>query len=109
MAWLLVTLTCLTVYRVTRLLVSDKITEVPRDKVILWAWRRAHPNLAPSDYVNVRSAPMLAYFVTCPWCTSIWLGAVIVGTLWLTSDIPYPLLVWPASSAITGLLATKED
>lgn len=108
MTWLLVILTCLTVYRLTRLLVSDKITEPIRNRIIYVAYKRAYPApIVPAEWQSKRE-PMLAYFSTCPWCTSVWLGGLVVLVVWLCTGVPYPLLLWPATSAVTGFLSSKE-
>lgn len=119
MAWLLVVLTCLATYRVTRLLVVDKITEGPRTTLYTWLCTR-HMSRDTPDYMRERVAllsniahgvtkePLLAYLITCVWCSSVWVGGLIVLAVGLTTDLPYPLLVWPVASAVTGFLASKE-
>lgn len=106
---LLTVLVCLTVYRVTRLLVEDRITEPLRNKLIYIAYKRAYPPPTTPAEWDSKPEPMLAYFVTCPWCTSVWLGGLITLVVSLFTHLPYPLLVWPASSAVAGFLSAKED
>ena len=117
MIWLLVVLTCLAIFRVTRFLVEDKIIEKQRIKLYSWICTRDIPKTA-EDYLEWRSArlnnivsktepePLMAYFITCPWCVSIWTGAIITGIVWFSTDLPYPVLTWLASSAVTGLLSS---
>lgn len=115
----------LAVARITRLIVADKVLERPRRAVILSAWLRAYPwvraeepddptqqrkNLAMVMANHADNPPMLAYLVVCPWCVSIWVGAVMAplalawGTRWWMLAPALAL----AFSHITGFLATKE-
>lgn len=118
--WLIAVLTCLTVFRVTRLLVTDRITEKPRLALYRWACLRSSRSWVktPEDRAlvlgNIASGasktPLLAYYLTCPWCVSVWVGGAVVGVETLVlPHVPSPLLLWAASSAVTGLLANLED
>ena len=84
------TVGALATFRLTRLLVEDKIAEPVRDRLAEDAEGR------------------LAYFVTCPWCVSVWVGAGWVG---LTAAAPRvarlagAALAW---SAVSGLLSSWE-
>jgi hypothetical protein len=84
------TVGALAVYRLTRLLVEDKIAEPVRDRLAEDAEGR------------------LAYFVTCPWCVSMWVAAGWAG---LTVAAPAAsvtagaVLAW---SAVSGLLSSWE-
>jgi hypothetical protein len=80
----------LAVYRLTRLLVADKITERPRDRLAQAARGR------------------LAYFVTCPWCVSVWVAAgwaALVALAPAVALVAGAVLAW---SAVAGLLASWE-
>ena len=79
----------LAVARLTRLLVDDEITVSIRRWVIKrWG-----------------EESKLTYFIHCPWCTSIWIGALVMPPAVL---FPYVwvvvLLAVPASSMVAGLL-----
>jgi hypothetical protein len=80
----------LAVYRGTRLLVDDEVTRPLRER------------LAPDDDSR------LAYFLTCPWCVSVWVGAAWAG---LSVAAPRAaraagaVLAW---SAVSGLLSSWE-
>ena len=79
----------LAVARLTRLLVDDEITVGIRRWVIKrWG-----------------EESKLTYFIHCPWCTSIWIGALVMPPAVL---FPYvwvvALLAVPASSMVAGLL-----
>lgn len=117
--WLHAVLVCLAVYRLTRLLVRDRITEKARLAVSRWACLRANPwAQTPEDRrllfndiaANIRPLPLLAYYVTCPWCVGMWVSALVIGVDALAyANPPYPVLLWLAASAVTGLLAALEE
>ena len=77
----LLTLTLAT-RRGTRLVMEDKITEPIRDLIFKHAPN--HP---------------LAYLITCPWCTSIWVAALLVILPSLSPRI---------ASQITAILALSD-
>ena len=132
---LLVILLFLTVYRGTRLIVSDKlpVIDIPREAFVQrWgAYSDAERILADKRYnwlvrgfryVFAGQWPSingltrtnlvmksLAYLWECPWCTSVWVGAAVVYTSAQYVDLPYPWLVWGAASAVTGLLVNVEE
>lgn len=90
--WLLLLLAVLATARLTRLVTDDAILDRPRDAI----YRRS-PDGA------------LAYFVSCPWCVSMWLGAGVAAAVYWRGDEPWvqvPLIAL-AASHITGLLALK--
>jgi hypothetical protein len=95
MPGLVVVLVCLAVYRVTRLITVD---EFPPVKLL-------------RDMVQAKFGEdsAVGYLVECPWCASVYVGAVIVGLTVLSAELPVPALVWPTSSVISGWLAMKED
>lgn len=109
---LLVVLMSLATYRATRLVTTDAIFDQPRDAV-RWFFegrfmrRQTEDKLrevADSDEWHSK----LAYFIGCPWCVSLWVGGLLTLATMLIVDVPYPLLVWPATSTVTGLLASWE-
>jgi hypothetical protein len=117
---LLAVLTWLTVFRATRLLVTDRVTERPRLALYRWACLRGERDwvktaedrtLVLSNIASgLTKTPLLAYYLTCPWCVSVWVGAAVIGLeLLLLPSVPLPLLLWASSSAVTGLLANLED
>jgi hypothetical protein len=82
----------LAVYRLTRLLTEDELMEPVRE----WVWK----NHSPED-------TKIGYFVTCPWCVSIWVGGAVVAARVVAPaqwDLVARGLVF---SAATGLIATK--
>ncbi len=90
----------LATYRLTKLVVDDQITAEWRDAVIRWAylrerpdrwpkcrgdvgdWAEQHMDNGPGSWVSVVETdcdpPKLAYLVTCPHCSSIWLAFGVV-------------------------------
>lgn len=81
----------LAVHRLTRLATQDEITTRLRERI---------HTAAPEG--------RLAYFVTCPWCVSMWVGA---GWAALTVAAPRTARVVGAAlawSSVTGLLASVE-
>lgn len=111
---LLILLLVLTIYRTTRLVITDTFPPigVPRTRLLNWwapdlDWLRDHPDCRPHWGALGRS---LRYLFSCPWCMSVWVG---VPVIWATDRwfylVPAPVLVWAAASAVTGLLAAVED
>jgi hypothetical protein len=84
----------LAVGRLTRLLVDDEITV---------GIRRWFVKKYGEDH-------KLTYFIHCPWCTSIWIAALIMpalallvmGISWLSVVLAFLLI--PATSMAAGLL-----
>lgn len=121
--------------RLTRLVVEDKLTESWRGAFIRQAYRWRYPytrmqegRLArvreTGETITVRGTPderlrgvmmaepmpMLAYLVTCPWCVSIYVAAVVAPLAWAWGTRPWlaiPALAL-AFSHLTGLLARGE-
>lgn len=46
----------------------------------------------------------MAYLPSCSWCTGFWVSGVVVGLTSLLEPVPLWPLVWPASTAVVGLL-----
>lgn len=86
-------LAALTVVRVTRFLVEDRLAL----KYRAWATKKwGEESLA-------------AYFVYCPWCTSMWVSllvmpeAVLFPNKWVMA-----VLAVPAASMVAGLILDRE-
>lgn len=78
-------------YRLTKLVMDDKITEDLRSKI----------------YEKFPKDSKIAYFIGCPWCVSIWAGAVVFTLRKVNpagADIVSGLL---AASAATGVAYTR--
>ena len=81
----------LAVYRLTKLIMDDRITMEFRD----WYWSKFPANTK------------MGFLLTCPWCISIWSALVVFSARKLfpnTSDILSKVL---AGSAVTGLAYQK--
>jgi hypothetical protein len=79
----------LAVFRLVRLAIADRILDRPRRALT----RR-------SD----RRRGVFSYFITCPWCTSIWLAAGVVAARLLVPDVWAPIGVGLALSAAAAVL-----
>lgn len=91
---LILALYLLAVMRVTRLINADTILDTPR----IWLLRKFGPEST------------LAYFLSCPWCVSVWVAGISAPfVLWA---VGLPLWVWPllglATSHLTGLAAQLD-
>lgn len=90
---LLVALVALASHRLTRLVTSDRIGDRPRNAILA--------RLDPDG--------LTAYLVTCSWCAGFWVAGLVTAVTAVTVGLPVPLLVWPATATVVGLLATWED
>lgn len=121
----------LAVARVVRLITSDRVTERPREAAIGWAWTRDWLDWAGVEFPTASKAqlrkhaaiqgrnvrvgggepPLLAYLVVCPWCVSIYVGAVAAPIIWFWGTSPWlavPALALALSQG-TGLIASKGE
>lgn len=81
----------LATHRLTRLVLEDEVTRPLRERVL---------EAAPDG--------RLAYFLTCPWCVSVWVGAgfaALTAAAPVTAAAAGAVLAW---SSVTGLLASLE-
>lgn len=77
----------LAVIRLTRLVLEDEITDDIREII----YERFDP-----------STTKLGYLFTCPWCVSIWAGAVIFGLRAANPTLANVLSGLLAASMLTG-------
>lgn len=82
----------LAVFRLVRLVLADVILDRPRD----WLIARSR-----------RKASTLAYFLSCAWCTSIWLAAGAVSARLLLPQLWAPIAVGLALSAVASVLMAR--
>lgn len=81
----------LSVYRVSRLVIEDEITDGPRN----WVYSKINPD------------GKLAYLLSCYWCISIWV-AIPLAILYITSPNGMMVAGLPlAASAATGIISQK--
>lgn len=89
--WILVD--SLAVYRLTRLVTADTITEPMRN----WIGGQRGGEVKRQKAFD---------FITCPWCTSIWLAAGAVAATRLVPDPWSYLALLLTASAVAGALST---
>lgn len=84
----------LAVARVTGLIQADSITEGARDALLGWLDNRPKTMGA-----------FVADLIQCPWCVSIWVGAVAAPLVWFWGDNPVMICLglWLAFSQVTGM------
>jgi len=96
----------LAVARLTQLVVADRITDTPRHRISSWAWQRRLRRVGMREAEGMPE-PYLSYLVQCPWCTSIWIGAVAAPLIYFAGSSPWvfvPALAL-AFSELSGLMA----
>ena len=101
-------LVALAVARLSRLVVADRLTEAPRERMKAWIWARAARRATARGETKL-AEPLGVSFLGCPWCVSIWIGAVAAVVTWLAGTSPW---VWVpalalAYSQVTGLMAQR--
>lgn len=82
--------------RAVYLVTIDDITEPARDAAITWLDDR--PRTMGS---------FVAKLITCPWCASVWMGAVAAPVIWFHGNQPVLLVVALcfALSQVAGMLS----
>lgn len=87
----------LATYRATKLVIDDEITAELRNKAFE-ALDAAPPSLLTKK---------LSYFLTCPWCVSVWVATALL-TLRLLSPATYEYFASILSfSAVTGVIDAR--
>lgn len=81
----------LATYRLTKLVIDDKLTEDLRNLI----YEKFPPN------------SKLAYLIGCPWCVSVWAGATIFTLRKISPDTADVVSGLLAASAVTGVVYTK--
>ena len=87
------TLDSLAVYRLTRLIVVDEISDPLRQRVFS---RFGSP-----------AASKISYLVTCPWCVSIYAGAAVATARMMAPGVWSKVAPALATSAVTGIIAEQ--
>jgi hypothetical protein len=127
--WLLIACMALANYRASRLITKDDFPPILwlRDR-LAGGWRPLTPKeLSAPTAVDWRpqtqeidgvmnryvarkawSPYWLAELVSCPWCVSGWLAAVLTAAVAFTVGVPAPVLVWGAVWGASALLASRE-
>jgi len=93
-AWLVAVLAVVAVYRLSRLVTGDYVTRPMRT----WVNERYGEN-------------RLSYFVTCDWCVSFWVGALVAPVVvwWGDNRAVLAGLLALTASAVAGLLASVVE
>lgn len=101
-AWLLVVLAIGATMRLTRLVNEDKITEPIR------GWFFGHDD---PDELEPEEIGRWAYFITCPWCVSIWVGTGVAyaAVWWGDNRVVITALLALTASVATGVIAGLLD
>lgn len=110
--WLIYVLIVLVTFRTTRLIIEDTFPPVgvPREKLLNW-WsptpdERGQTSGTPHWGALGRS---LRYLFSCPWCMSVWVGALVTYIFTIYVSVPLPYAAWIVAAAGTGLIASVED
>lgn len=90
----------LATYRITRLLTTDDLLSEPREALVEWSERRGRHELLRLK---------VGTLATCPWCLSAWCGLLVVALRRFAPRSWDPLAKALAFSAVTGLVASRED
>jgi hypothetical protein len=83
----------LATFRLTRLVTTDSIFDPLREKI----WNKFPPNK-----INI------GYLITCDWCTSIWVAAVMIPAYLLAPQVVFVVSLVLATSAVVGFLAARS-
>jgi len=78
-------------YRLTKLVMEDKITEDFRNYV----------------YEKFPRDSKISYFIGCPWCVSIWAGVVIFALRRIDPQVADVVSGILTASALTGVAYTR--
>lgn len=84
----------LATYRLTKLVIDDEVTRELREKA--YAALEKHQGNPVAD--------KLTYFLSCPWCVSIWSAAVLYALYHFAPETHDVLSTSLAGSAVTGLV-----
>lgn len=104
----------LAVARLTRLVTRDVIAEPLREHWIAEAFYATGIAAPPPGLTWEQAAvldsdpPKAATFITCPWCTSFWIGAAVVTARWVAPGLWDPLARALALSHVAGLAANLD-
>lgn len=86
----------LATYRLTKLVIDDKITEDLRQ-------------LAYREFEKLpeKLQSQATYLLSCPWCVSIWAAGFLLLLKYKAPNLHYYLSSLLAASAITGILSER--
>lgn len=97
MSGVLWVITFLAIWRATRLITADYLTEPLRARM--------------SRTRHGAARPKIAYLFECPWCLSMWIAPLFVVPVvyWPDSRVTWVVIGCFAASGVSGLLATVEN
>ena len=108
----LIILVGLVTYRLTKFINEDRLIRDIRESVQMWCetrWIAKQPEHLREGYQDSEKWNSLgAYWLSCPWCVSIWVGGAVTLATAMFTSVPMPIMVWLASSAITGFMSSRE-
>lgn len=85
----------LATFRLTKLIIDDEILHEPREALL--------DRIDSIDHPLARKAQ---YFLTCPWCISIWAAGGLALLIKVAPNIGELLLYVLAASSVSGVLAS---
>ena len=91
--WLIFIIISLATFRITRVITTDVIFDVPRNKI----WKKYPPHTS------------IGYLLTCNWCMSIWVASLLVICYTIIPTFTLALSSIFALSAVAGLISSKLD
>lgn len=106
--WWLVALASLAAYRLTRIVTTDKITELIFDRLrfgLERRWYAKHGPVGSDTHFNSK----LAFLLSCPWCLGFWVSGVVTVILSVAYGLDYPILTWLAMSTVVGFLGRIDS
>lgn len=95
---LVLAVAALAVHRITRLVTDDEIAAPVRRRIATYSPGPGQLRLPRTRGVG----RWFGYLVTCPWCVSVYVGAVLAGIL---AAGGWPIVAWPAVAAATSSVA----
>lgn len=105
-------LDAIAVFRLSRLVTDDIITQPIRARIIQFAYDWRDGSSAPMSDASWDKqpeydddAPKLADFIRCYWCTSLWISAGVVLARRYAPEVWEPFATVLALSAVGSLLA----
>lgn len=102
----------LAVYRLTRLVTTDLITQPARDAIEAHATKRTDviPLIGPSrpTVTDVQPWAFLRDVTQCDWCTSMWVAFGVLAARRLAPEVWRPVAEALACSTVAGLIAERS-
>jgi hypothetical protein len=103
----------LAVARLTRLVTRDRITKRVRRPAVAAAYTTAGQTFPGPTWdlfetavvTDDPDAPDLAYLLSCDWCSSVWVAALVVAARALVPGVWDPIARILAASQVTGMAA----